>query len=230
MESGNNHYHSVDGVLFSESQLIRYPQGKQDGTYTIPNGTESVAFESFGFCGVGHVSIEGAFEDVHSLQRLIVPENLHSISDSAFRGVSQSISILFLGKRPSYFMSGGYWQSGPNLTIQYTTPDSLFEPNEPRYYESRYPTSLYEGPLDTRFYQHRITRIQMTDGGDLNIEWLANKATVYAVDASEDLAEWETVASDLPGAAGRTQFTIPTTGNQSTLSGARYFRVRSIQP
>lgn len=51
VESGNTHYTSVDGVLFSADQtrLLYYPDGKNPGgEYAIPEGTVSTGYTAFG--------------------------------------------------------------------------------------------------------------------------------------------------------------------------------------
>lgn len=71
---GNTKYASVDGVLFSEdgSQLIQYPLGKKDNTYTVPEGVTEIAAK--------------AFEGCTNLENIVLPSGLKLISNSAFSG------------------------------------------------------------------------------------------------------------------------------------------------
>ncbi|MBQ9254242.1 MAG: leucine-rich repeat protein [Bacteroidales bacterium] len=51
VDSENNYYSSVDGVLYNKEQttLIRCPGGKV-GTVNIPNSVTSIGYEAFGSC------------------------------------------------------------------------------------------------------------------------------------------------------------------------------------
>ena len=69
---GNTVYKSVDGNLFSYdgTRLIRYASGKEDQTYTVPDGT---------------VIIEGnAFEYAKHLTEVTLPDSVEEIQDQAF--------------------------------------------------------------------------------------------------------------------------------------------------
>ncbi len=50
--SGNNYYSSNNGVLFNKKKtaLIRYPEGKSQTSYTIPNSVTSIGREAFFGC------------------------------------------------------------------------------------------------------------------------------------------------------------------------------------
>ena len=69
----NQHYYSIDGVLFSKgnNQLVCYPSGKTAATYAVPNGTGSIG--------------EYAFERNDNLHKVILCEGVVSIGDHAFR-------------------------------------------------------------------------------------------------------------------------------------------------
>ena len=69
---GNSRFSSIDGVLFSKDKktLIRYPSGKTDEEYTIPEKVTSIG--------------EAAFENCTSLQSVEFNAKLEQIGDAAF--------------------------------------------------------------------------------------------------------------------------------------------------
>ena len=80
--SGNKHFKSIDGVLFSKDgkTLIRYPEGKRDlETYTIPVGVTEIAAHAFDGC--------------HSLRNIIMPQSINYIGDYAFRNCRKVSNI-----------------------------------------------------------------------------------------------------------------------------------------
>ena len=68
----NENYTAVDGVLFNNDtkNIICYPEGKTDKSYTIPNGVTSIG--------------DSAFKDCLSLTSITIPDSVTSIGDSAF--------------------------------------------------------------------------------------------------------------------------------------------------
>ncbi len=52
VDSNNEYYFSVDGVLFNKdkTEIICYPAGKTQTTYTIPNSVTSIGHGAFGYC------------------------------------------------------------------------------------------------------------------------------------------------------------------------------------
>jgi uncharacterized repeat protein (TIGR02543 family) len=81
VDSGNQSYTSVDGALFNKTAttLIRYPEGKGNLSYEIPEGVTSIG--------------GGAFQNASSLTSINIPEGVTSIGDSAFQNASSLTSI-----------------------------------------------------------------------------------------------------------------------------------------
>ena len=79
--SGNNYYSDNNGVLFNKkkTELIRYPEGKSQTSYTIPNSVTSIG--------------DWAFKDCTGLTSITIPNSVTSIEDCAFNGCSGLTSI-----------------------------------------------------------------------------------------------------------------------------------------
>ena len=104
VEVGNNNYTSVNGVLFNKdkTELICYPIGKSDKSYTIPNSATSIGDRAFYWCtsltsitipnGVTEIGSE-AFGDCTSLTSIMIPNSVTEIGDSAFSGCASIKSI-----------------------------------------------------------------------------------------------------------------------------------------
>jgi len=83
----NQNYSSIDGVLFdkTKTKLIIYPKGR-DGSYTIPEGTQVIGRDAFGFCA--------------GITSITVPDSVVKISNYAFYDADELSSIYFMGNAP----------------------------------------------------------------------------------------------------------------------------------
>jgi len=111
---GNPCYSSVDGVLFKQYEeewddevyreftLIRYPEGKTDTDYEIPEGVTDIYYEAFLNCEyLTSVTIpesvewidDWVFEGCYSLEDITVLNPEMEFSDWAFRGCSSDLTI-----------------------------------------------------------------------------------------------------------------------------------------
>lgn len=74
VDPNNNNYSSEDGVLYNKLKtiLLRYPIGKQNESYILPNGTDTIA--------------DGAFNNCSYLSNVILHDNLDVIGSYVFRG------------------------------------------------------------------------------------------------------------------------------------------------
>ena len=89
VDENNVYYQSIDGNLYTKDgkTLIRYAEGKQDLTFTIPNGVISIA--------------DGAFISDNSLASIIIPDSVTSIgkafSESALTSITIPDSVTSIG-------------------------------------------------------------------------------------------------------------------------------------
>ena len=104
VSEGNTAYTSVDGVLYTYdmTELICYPAGKTDTSFTIPDGVTSIGSRAFDNCtsltsvtiGSGVTSIGSfAFDACTSLTSITIPDAVTSIGSHAFYSCSSLTSI-----------------------------------------------------------------------------------------------------------------------------------------
>ncbi|MDR0438503.1 MAG: leucine-rich repeat protein [Bacteroidales bacterium] len=100
----NLNYSSQDGVLFNKDKttLIRYPEGKQDATYAIPNSVETI--ENFALWGavsltamtipqsVTHIG-NSAFAHCWGLTSVVIPDNVAFIEGHTFFACIALVSV-----------------------------------------------------------------------------------------------------------------------------------------
>ena len=96
VDTANTAYSSVNGVLFNKNktELRRYPAGKTDTAYAIPDSVTSIGNGAFRYCsnltsvtiGNSVTSIgNSAFYHCHNLTSITIPNSVTSIGDYAFR-------------------------------------------------------------------------------------------------------------------------------------------------
>lgn len=83
VSTDNPVFSSLDGVLYSKDgkTLIKYPAGKDDVSFTIPNGVSVIG--------------RGAFDKCRNLTEIIIPNGVKSIGDVAFQDCSLLVKIEF---------------------------------------------------------------------------------------------------------------------------------------
>jgi hypothetical protein len=103
----NSRYSSVDGVLFTKAQdtLVRYPEGKKDITYSIPESVTSIYMEAF-YNGAGLTSVtipnsvtsigNYAFQNCTGLPSVTIPNGVTSIGTNVFSGCTGLTSVTSL--------------------------------------------------------------------------------------------------------------------------------------
>ena len=110
---GNTSYKSEDGVLFVKdgSELLCYPAGKTDTSYTLPEGVTSIGRYAFGGCtGLTSVTLPDsvasigryAFEYCYGLTSVTIPDSVTSIGDWAFLNCSGLSDVYFSGSEEEW--------------------------------------------------------------------------------------------------------------------------------
>jgi hypothetical protein len=90
VDSKNNNYASSDGVLFDKGKttLIRYPEGKTNKKYEIPNSVTRIE--------------HSAFENCESLKRVAIPDSVTSIGESTFEWCDNLTDIYYAGSEDEW--------------------------------------------------------------------------------------------------------------------------------
>jgi hypothetical protein len=132
--SENNEFYSViDGVLFNKDQteLIRFPCGKNVNSYVIPDSVTSIGKSAFYKCtGLTSITIPDgvtsignyAFSGCTGLTSITIPDGVTSIGDSAFYKCTGLTSITIPDGVTSI---GGSAFSGCTRLTSITIPDSV---------------------------------------------------------------------------------------------------------
>ncbi len=93
---GNAYYSDENGVLFNKGKtvLLRYPAGKTDTVYAVPDGVESIGYQAFRSSPLTEITLptsvtsigENAFVGSTGLVRIMIPESVSFIGAGAFDG------------------------------------------------------------------------------------------------------------------------------------------------
>jgi hypothetical protein len=88
VDVNNTAYCSVDGVLFNKEQtrLVQYPVGKNDSSYTIPDGVTDILMYAFDTC--------------NNLTHVTLPASVTNIGVRAFGGSDSLTGVYFWGDAP----------------------------------------------------------------------------------------------------------------------------------
>ncbi len=94
VSADNETFSSENGVLLNKNKtaIIKYPQNKQDSTYTMPNSVEWISDYAFANCKMKKVIFSNslscinsyAFDGCFELTEADIPDNVNSIGDGAF--------------------------------------------------------------------------------------------------------------------------------------------------
>ena len=113
--AGNKNYASVDGVLFNKdkTELLCYPAGKPEKSYTIPDGAKIIGNRAFeNFFDITYEEVKSnrpvVFDGIDycsNLENIVIPDGVTSIGNWAFSGCSKLENITI----PNSVTSIGDW-------------------------------------------------------------------------------------------------------------------------
>ncbi|MBQ3193870.1 MAG: leucine-rich repeat protein [Oscillospiraceae bacterium] len=134
VDAENTAYTSVNGVLFTKNmdRLVKYPEAKQEASYTIPEETRIIGSMAFTDCRLTEIIthdeittieycafantpitsftippqvtvIEGLLFQCSSLTSITIPVNITAIKHGAFTMCDQLEEIIFQGDAPEFF-------------------------------------------------------------------------------------------------------------------------------
>ena len=145
VDSNNENYSSINGVLFDKNitELVCYPAGKNDASYTVPNTVKSFAYGSFYDCEnltsviipSGVTSIGGAsFWNCKNLKSIVIPKSVTKIDLFSFNGCESLKDIYYTGTQDEW---NNITIGDGNINLTSATIHYNFEPcieNQHNYY------------------------------------------------------------------------------------------------
>lgn len=142
VDSKNNSFSSVSGVLFDKNQtkLIQYPIGKSSTSYTIPNTVSSIEKYSFNSSNLSTITIpecvisigNGAFGNCSKLNSIAVPNSVTSVGEYAFN-LCTSLTSVTLSNALQEIKSSTF--SGCKSLSSITLPDGVTKIGESAFSE-----------------------------------------------------------------------------------------------
>lgn len=115
----NKYFSSRDGVLFNYdgTEIVDYPQGKNNNTYEIPYGVITIGQSAFSYCEnlecivlsqtVKHIE-QSAFYYCSNIEKILMSESLESIGSTAFFYCGKIIELDFSNTNLKHITDGAF--------------------------------------------------------------------------------------------------------------------------
>ena len=188
VDTANTAYSSVNGVLFNKekTKLIRYPEGKADTSYSIPDGVTSIGNSAFYGCsnltsitipdGVTIIDIN-AFQYCRSLTSITIPDSVTYISAEAFDGCDSLKAAYYLGFSEQWAEVSIEWGN-------YCLTNHIVFKSNPEISDVASPTGTSVSMVGKHFYANiGKSGLSLSPGGKAT----GNQATCYVPVSSQDL-------------------------------------------
>ncbi|MBQ2678952.1 MAG: leucine-rich repeat domain-containing protein [Firmicutes bacterium] len=171
VDDANPYYSSEDGILFDKHKydLLKYPEGKADKYYILPNDTMTITETAFENCKLKGIALSadtitieaGAFENCKNLKNIFIPENVCEIEIS-FNGCSSLTSIDVADTNEEYSSENGIlFNKDKTMLIRYpegkkdsiyTIPESVTKIGYSAFSGCRHLESLFI-PENVQFFE-----------------------------------------------------------------------------
>ena len=150
VDGDNTEYTSVDGVLFDKQLLllIKYPEGKPDTSYTIPNTVTSIGSRAFyGATSLTSITIpnsvitigDNAFQNT-SFTSITIPNSVITIGEDAFRGVA--LTSINIPNSVTSIGEGAFYQAENLTTVTFEKNSQLTALADVTFYDATSLTSI----------------------------------------------------------------------------------------
>lgn len=123
INENNEYFTAVDGVLYDKNKttLIKYPNGKMDSTFIVPNGVILIK--------------SNAFNNSINLTSITLNSDLFIISNDSFKDCLNLITIKFTGIEPPYITAFDVLPINKNMVIKIPKGSLDAYKNNPYYYK-----------------------------------------------------------------------------------------------
>ena len=128
IDKDNEYYKSVDGIVYSKdgSKIVRYPTGRTDTKFTIPNSVTEIKLNAFADCySLTEVylpdtitTVEGFYNCIN-LVTITIPSSVTKIESWAFAYCKKLEEVIFEGDALEVDRYT-FYEVNPNFTIYYT--------------------------------------------------------------------------------------------------------------